>query len=370
MHVVPALEVGGAEVLLRDSLLHYDRSVLAPTVCSMRDKGPIGREIESEGTEVIALGVKGHRIKWSSVFALARIIRERGIDIVHTHLYPANRSGRIAAMLARTPCIIASVHNQYCHRQKPLKRRLLNNLLARGTDAIVAVSEAVKADIVHFDHVAPKKIVVIPNGIDVAAISVGDRAHARLSLGIPQDARVIGSVGRLIDQKGHMYLIEALALIKDTHPKARVLIVGEGPLRGELEALAGSLGVAERVTFAGVRRDIPDMLAAMDAFAMPSLWEGFGIALIEAMVAGVPVVATSIPPFQEIITDREDALIVPIEDAGALASAMELLLDDASLSRKLGEAARTRVISRYGIESTVQSHTKLYESILQGGARG
>ena len=242
---------------------------------------------------------------------------------------------------------------------------MLNHYLERRTHALVAVSEAVKADIVRYDRIPAEKITVIPNGVDVDAISGGSRGRARLALGIPEDAIVIGAVGRLTFQKGHRYLIYAL----DQLPRnVRIVIVGEGPLLQELQELAYGHGPGERdrVVFAGIRRDIPDMLAAMDIFAMPSLYEGMSNALIEAMAASKPIVASAIPEFEDVLSDGDDALLVPWGNVDALASAIGRLIDEPALAQRLGEAARAKATERYGIKATVARFTGLYTSILQG----
>ncbi len=363
LHVMSRLPVGGVEQQLLNVIRNYDRAVISPAVVSLADKGQIGREIEAEGVEVMALGLLGHQFSWRMVSELKRIIKERGIDILRTHQYHANLYGRLAG--AHVPCVVASVHNQYTQDRK-LHRRLINHYLARRTDGLVAVSEAVKADIARYDRIAPAKIAVIPNGVDTAAIARGDRTRARRSLGISSDAQVIGAVGRLVGQKGHRYLVEALGGMKDTHPKAIVLLVGDGELQGELEDIARDFGIAERVVFAGMRRDVPDMLAAMDIYAMPSLWEGMSNALIEAMASGRPIVASAIPSFADVLVDGADALIVPPSDARALGDAISALLDDVALSRRLGDAAALKAEVQYSIRATVERYVGLYTSILQG----
>lgn len=371
LHVMTRLPVGGVEHQLLNVIRHYDRSAISPLVCSLSDKGLIGAEIEAMGVEVIELGLLGHTFKWSIASELARILKERGIHIVRTHQYHANLYGRLAAILAHTPCIVASVHNQYTQDRKP-HRRFLNHMLSTHTDALIAVSDAVKSDIVHFDRIAPERVTVIPNGVDTDVFSAADRARTRRSLGLSDDVQVIGSVGRLTDQKGHVHLIEALASIKDSHPNVRALIVGEGPLRDALEASAVELGVHDRVMFAGMRRDIPELLAAMDLYVMPSLWEGMSNALIEAMAAGKPMAVSAIPSFSIMLRDGHDALLVPPKDPCALADALKRLLSDNDLAQRLGSMAKEKAQAEYSIKATVARYTNLYTGILESksGAAG
>lgn len=362
LHVMTRLPVGGVEHQLLSVIRHYDRARIEPLVCCLSDTGAIGREIEAAGVEVIALNKLAHGFRWSIITELKGIIKARRIEIVRTHQYHANFYGRLAAIWADAPCIVASVHNQYTRDLKP-HRRLFNNLLARRTDALVAVSDAVKTDIIKYDRIAPRKVVVIPNGVDTDATIAGDRTTARAMLGIPADAILIGAIGRLTGQKGHAHLLEAFSTLPQT---ARLLLIGDGPLEGSLRARTAELKIADRVIFAGTRRDIPDMLAAMDIYAMPSLWEGLSNALIEAMAAARPMVASAIPSFINMLDHGRDALLVAPSDACALGQALHKLIADPALSRSMGEAARKKAVEQYGIGSTVERYTSLYESILRG----
>ncbi len=370
LHVVNTLTVYGVPKQMMTVIRNYDRSAITPTVCSLMGQGQIKPDIEASGVEVIEMRMPSQRRSiipnLKVLLGLVRIIRQRKIDIVRTHGYFPNLYGRYAAILTNAKCVVSSEHNQYKGLELKPKRRIIRRLLALRTNALVAVSEAVKADMVLYDRIPADKINVIYNGFDIDSIPAGDRTRTRRSLGIPEDVQVIGAIGRNEDQKGHRFLIEALSLIKDSHPKAMVLLIGDGKLHGVLKDYAQKMGVASRMIFAGLRKDIPDVLAAMDIYAMPSLWEGFGNALIEAMVASRPVVATSIGPFQEILTDGTDALLVPVKDSQALASAIVRLLDDPALAQALGRAARQRVIDRFGIKNTVAQQMELYASILNG----
>jgi glycosyltransferase involved in cell wall biosynthesis len=361
------LPVGGVEQQLARVLRAYDRSEVDPIVCSLSDPGEIGQEIKAAGVPVIALGRLGHRFSLAIARDLARIMREHEITVVRTHQYHANMYGRIAARLAGVPCVVASVHNVYT-RDRKFHRRLVNRFLARWSDRVVAVSEAVKADIVRYDGLSPDWVSVIYNGVDCDVYAGVGRAEARRELGFGADEIVVGSACRLHEQKGLAHLIDALAVLGKRGEKVTLALAGDGPARDALAMRARDAGVGDRVRFLGMRRDVPRVLAAIDIFAMPSLWEGLGTSLIEAMAAGKPVVVSEIPPFREIVTHGRDGLIVPVGDESALASAVESLMFDPVRARAMGEEAARTARERFGIGTTVRAYTRLYREVL--AARG
>jgi glycosyltransferase involved in cell wall biosynthesis len=362
MHVMTRIPVGGVENQLLQVLRTYDRTKLNPLVVSLSDKGNIGQEIEAEGIELVCLNKLGHQFRPSMVDDLARIMSERKIHILRTHQYHANFYGRLAARRVNVPCVVASVHNIYT-RDRKLHRRLFNRYLARYTDKIVAVSEPVRADILKYDRVAPEKITVITNGVDVTRFADVDGAPVRDELGLPEDAFVVGTVGRLTEQKDQKTLLEAASRLKNIDD-VRVIIIGDGPLMEELRSLSVRLGISDRTVFTGMRRDIPALLAAMNVFVLPSLWEGMPNALIEALAAGKPLIATDIPPFRAIIDSTDVAMLFPERDARSLAGAIERLQADPGLCEHLGMAARERAISRHSIQNTVDRYSELFGGIL------
>ena len=210
-------------------------------------------------------------------------------------------------------------------RDRKINRRLTNKLLSLLADCVVTVSEAVKKDIMKYDMVSEKKIVIIHNGVDASRFLNADGSDLRAEFVLKAGAPVIGSVGRLFIQKGQRYLIEALPILKNDFPDIRLIIAGDGPLLHELESLASRLGVKDNIIFAGTRRDVPEIISLLDVFVFPSVWEGFGNALIEAMSAGKPVIASDIPPVKEITDSGACAIFVPPKDPPAIAEAVKKL---------------------------------------------
>jgi glycosyltransferase involved in cell wall biosynthesis len=363
LHVISKLPVGGVENQLSMILRKYDKKKFCPFVCSLSDKGEIGKEIEDLGIEVIPLNKLKHRFDWTIVKDIYNLIKMRNIKIVRTHQYHANLYGRLAALLAKVPCIVASVHNVYTIDKK-IHRRLINRFLARFTDKIVAVSEIVKKDILKYDGLREDKVMVINNGIDTDRLLSMDGNIIRTEFYISSDVPVIGTIGRLTFQKGQKYLIEAVSKIKEKFPKIMLLVVGDGPMKEELQNYAKTLGLNEHVIFTGSRRDVPALLAAMDIFVLPSLWEGLPNALLEAMASGKSIIATDILPVREVINSEKEGILFPSRNSSAIASSIEFLLVNKTFAVIIGNNAQKRAYSDFNITTTVDKYTNLYEDIL------
>lgn len=367
LHIVPKLSTwGGVGNQLLLLLKNYARDEFLPIVCSLRDKGVVGEEIEDLGIEVICLNRDFKRgFYWTVVKELRTLMKQRNIQIVRTHEYRANLHGRLAALLAKVPCIVGSVHNVYNARDKKLNRRILNRYLGIFTDRVVAVSEEVKKEIVRYDSVPENKVAVIYNGVDRKRFVDIDAQSIRSEFHIPKSTPVIGTVGRFFPQKGQKYLLEAVAKVRNKFPHIAVFVIGDGSLKEELQDHTKKLNIEQNIIFTGVRRDIPALLSAMDIFIFPSLWEGFGNALVEAMAAGKPIIATDIPSVREILNSGKSGIVVPPANSEAIARSLDLLLSDRALAENLGNAARERALSSFTIDSTVRGYSSLYRSILE-----
>ncbi len=363
LHIISKLHVGGVENQLLTVLGKYDRNTLSPLVCTLADKGAIGRDIEAMGIEVFSLNKLKHRFDWTIVRDIKNLIGENDIKIVRTHQYHANLYGRLAAKKTKVPCVVASVHNVYT-RDRKIHRRVINRYLVRYTDKVVAVSEEVKKHIIKYDGLSEEKVKVIHNGVDVKRFSDANGKRIRSELRISPEVPIVGTIGRLTYQKGQRYLIDALATLKYKFPQLILLIVGDGPLRNELEDYADSLGTGKNVRFLGTRRDIPDLLSAMDIFVLPSLWEGLVNALLEAMAAGNAVIATDIPPIREIIDTDNIGILVPTENSSSIVASIDLLLHNRLLEKDYGKSAKERARSIFNIDTTVNKYTELFEDIL------
>lgn len=364
LHIISKLPVGGVENQLAMVVKRYDRKRFQPFVCCLSGEDVVGREIEDSGTQVIYLNKLQHQFRWRIVRDIYNLIKQKNIKIVRTHQYHANFYGRLAAIWAGVPCIVASVHNVYTIDKK-IHRRIINRLLSRFTDKVVAVSEAVKDDILKYDGVKRDKVEIIYNGVDVNRFLNVNGDLVRKEFGINMDAAVVGTVGRLTMQKGHKCLIDAISKIKNNFPEIAFLLIGDGPLKNDLEVYAETLGMKNNIIFAGTRRNIPEVLAAMDIFVFPSLWEGLGTAVIEAMAAGKPIIASDLPPVREMIEHERNGMLALVKNSTALAQSIKLLLDKKTFAESLGRSAQEKASSCFSIETTVNKYSTLFEEVLR-----
>ncbi len=367
LHIVSKLSAsGGIGNQLLSLLRKYERETFAPCVCCLGEKGPLAREIENLGIEVVSLGLDFRKGFYpGAVKQIYGLLKEKKVHILRCHGYRSALHGVPAGLIAKVPCMITSYHNIYMPRDAKLNRRVTNKLLSFCADRVIAVSEPVKKDIMKHDRVREEKIMVLHNGVTADRFMSANGHHARHDLDIPTSARIIGTVGRLFAQKGQRFLIEALAILKNDFPDIRLIMVGDGPLRAEFETLSTRLGIRENIIFTGLRRDVPDLLAAMEVFVFPSLWEGFSNALLEAMSAGKPVVASDIPPVREIIASADQAVLVPPKDPSALAEGIRHILNNGEKAKQLGETARRRVYADFTIDITYEKYKNLYLTILR-----
>lgn len=307
----------------------------------------------------------------------ARDLRRHRIQIVHTYNFYPNVFALPAARLARAPLVLASIRDTGVY-QTPMQKRA-QRLVCRLAHGIVVNAEAVRRWLVEEGY-RRDKIVVIRNGIDLSRFETpGDGPRLRRELGLPQKAPIVAVVSRLHELKGLDYFLQAAAAVAGRRPDVRFLIVGdryglrdgtvvqENAYRAELEELARRLGIAHRVVFTGFRLDIPELLAEVAVSMLPSLSEGLSNSLLESMAAGAPVVATRVGGSPEAVEDGVTGLLVPPRDAAALAHAMETLLGDRALARRLGLAGRRRVAEHFSLESMTREIERLYRGLLRGG---
>jgi starch synthase (maltosyl-transferring) len=389
MHVILTLERAGAQEVVRILCEHLRKASCESVVCTFED-GPVRRDLEELGIPVEVLGARRHGIE-----ALPRFVREIGdirkklaglveryrIDIVQTHLLQTLDFVALSLLRGTSArAVLWTVHNvDFLPEGRTLwtalKRqlhRLLYQATIHRTSGVIAVSSAVRDALMDQICAAGDRITTIPNGVDVDRFrGPGDHEALCRKLRIDASSRLVLTVGRLTEQKGHRFLIDAAREVVAVHPDAHFLLVGEGELRSDLEERARRLDLAERVHFLGVREDLPFLLASTDLFVMPSLWEGLSIALLEAMAAGRPVVTTAVSGAVEAMVPGETGFVVPPGEAGALAEAIVQLLSDGHRAGEMGKQARQRVAARFGAAGQVERYHALYRSVLRaGGAKG
>jgi glycosyltransferase involved in cell wall biosynthesis len=285
-------------------------------------------------------------------------------DIVHTHLLHADLYGITAARRAHVPYVVSSRHNDDRFRLR-LPVRLLHRWLWRQTDAGIAISEAIRQFSITVEGAAPDRIHTIHYGLDPASIQAppDTRDHLRAALDLPADAPLIGSVCRLIEQKGLIYSLQGFAQIAGQFPTAHYVIAGDGSLRAELEAAAQTLNLADRVHFLGWRSDPYAIFAALDLLLAPSLWEGFGLVFLEAMALGVPILSTRVSAIPEVVIDGETGWLVPPRDPDAIAAALRKALSDPALLRARGDNGRRRLETEFTVQAMVDHTLAVYRGL-------
>lgn len=355
---------GGTERAILHLVARLDRerwrSVIFHTACPGSTQ--LADEARALGVPVRSLRpVDNPAAGVASILPLVRAIREEGPVVFHAHQTwsLSCRYGIVAAALARVPAIVASAQ-LFVEMPNLAGINLQHALLTRCVDRHVAVSQHVASRLRERFGVADSRIVVIPNA--VAADGPTPRsARLRAELAGGDDTRpIVLTVARLDPQKGIEYLLRAAAEI----PSAVFVIAGDGPDRGKLEASARSLGVTERVRFLGHRQDVPALLAACDLFVLPSLYEGLPLSVLEAMVAGIPVIATAIGGTSEVVQDRKTGMLVAPGDAGALAVAIRAALADPASLRRLVSNAWERVANEHSATAMGIRMSRLYDDLL------
>ena len=365
LYLIVDLPLGGAEIHLLNLVRHLDRDRYSPVVLCIGKNGPIGEEIAREGVPVTELGLLR---KGGPDRRIAKILREflrrEKISLVHSHLYHANVYGRLAAFREGIPAV-CTIHNTYAHPK--MHRRLVNRWLARRTARIIAVSGPVRDDIIRYDGVDPSRVVVIPNGVDPGRFDIPvTRVEAREKLGIPTGRFLVGTVGRLEEQKGLQYLLEAIRILRGGGKEAFLLVVGSGREEARLQEQASRDGIGDAVFFLGARRDVAELYRAMDVFALSSLWEGGPITLIEAMASGLPVVATPVGIVPEVVRDGVNGFLVPLRDPAMLAEALWRVREDPAMAEAVGREGRVTVRDRYTHRHLAEKVMAVYEEVLSG----
>jgi glycosyltransferase involved in cell wall biosynthesis len=360
--------VGGGQQHVLWLAERLDRQRFQVTV-ACEDQGYLVDELRKRGITVYPLSMSNY-LSLTSLWRCVRLLRRIAPSVLHTHGGTAGFVGRVASLFAPVKAIIHTYHGiHYLHYGLSIRKILytwMDRLLVSWTDCLICVAQndfdlGLRSGVIN-----PSKSVVIRNGIDVQHFSV----TRRLSDFGNRDSgnsnyKIVGTIGRLHVQKGHAYLLEAAKLVVEKFPTTVFQIIGDGELRQSLEQLSRALGIENNVQFLGTRPDVPELLAHMDVFVLPSLWEGMPIVILEAMAARKPIVASDVDGVSEIVVDKRDGILVPPRDAKELAQAISLILTDRGLAECLGQRAFDKVVSEFDIETTVSRTQKLYDSVLE-----
>lgn len=358
LHVVDTLAYGGLERVVSDLAIAQSAHGHRVEVFSINATDGFRATLEAAGVPVRVGGKRG-TFDLRVLRALRRCIVDGRVDTVHTHNFvPSYYAVAATRLLAKPPAIVNTCHNMGA-RLSNRRLRWLYRWSLRHTARIALVGRQVRDSLVAMGVVEPGKADVVLNGVPVPA-STGEPSLARARLGIAQDALVIGCVGRLVELKNQRLLLDALPGLVAAHPALKAVVVGDGPLRPELQARIEALGLDDRVHLAGPRGDVLDLLPGFDLFVLPSRTEGLSIALLEACAAGLAVVATDVGGNPEIISDGQTGRLVPSDDLPALRNALDALLRAPDARARLGKAARDWVRLNGSVDAMRQHYDAAY----------
>jgi glycosyltransferase involved in cell wall biosynthesis len=343
-----------------------------------RDEGDMGYLIGEKGlsppTVIPELGRSVSPLRdLKTVAKLVPILRRQRPHIVETHTAKAGFVGRLAARLAGVPVVLHVYHGHvfygYFGRAQTRAYIAIERLLARLSDRIVTISAAQQRDIAHVYRItSPDKVVVVPLGFDLAGFSAAKRTamgRFRAAYGLAADVPLVGFVGRLTAVKDPALFVKAAGRVLERVPDVHFVVVGDGELRPDVEQQVAASGLAERVQLVGWQRDMPAVYAALDLLVLTSLNEGTPVTVIEALAAGVPVVATNVGGVADVVSDERTGLLIAAGDVDALASAMAALLCAPERGQVLARAGQKDVLARFGRECLIDNMGSLYRSLLE-----
>lgn len=344
LHVVDTLEFGGLERVVADLSSAQRAHGHAVSVFSLTGAGDLGPSLKDAGVQVLE-GGKRHGLDLALLSRLRRAASGMQADIVHTHNFVPNYYAALALMTIarRRPVLVNTCHNMGSRLAGARLRRLYRLSLAR-TARVAGVGTGVADHLVAMGLVPRARIDAVRNGVHMPPVpDTPARARGRAALGLDDDAIVVGCVGRLVALKNHRLLLDQVPALALAFPRLQVVLVGDGPMRDELQAHAAALGIEARVHFTGARSDVDRLLPALDVFVLPSRTEGLSIALLEACAQALPIVASRVGGNPEIVRHGSTGLLFDSDDGDALRASLRCLLTDDVLRRALGDAARAWV---------------------------
>ena len=361
----PITVSGGSERFLRNLVNGLPQARFAITVVQLCEEPPRSARVHETS---VAVGVNLEYLPCGAVYGrsgmraynvLRRRVLENGFHVIQSQHENADF---LNALLPRGPLNAIRISNRRdTGFLKGARLRFASRLLNHRYDRILAPSPAVLDAVASLEHASRRRMLCIPNGVDAARFKPDPSAHQRLctQFGFGSDAMLIGCVADLFAVKRHVDLIDAFARIRDTCPQAHLLLVGEGPLRSDIEAQARARQVEDNVHMLGSRKDVDALLPALDVFVLASDTEGLSNAILEAQACGLPVVATRVGGNPDLVDD-DRGVLVPARDPDAMAEAVGALLRNPDLRNRMGAAARSRVVGHHSLESMTQAYASLY----------
>lgn len=360
--LVAGLGIGGAEIVIQQLARTIDRQRFAVTLCCIKVRGPIGDQLAREGIEVVVLSDSSkRRVDYFTPFKLLKLIHQRRISVVHTHTTDALLEAAVCKLFKPRLKLVHTFHfGNYPHLDR--RHMWYERIGSWFANRLLAVGDAQRRQLRATYGFRDSRIGRVWNG--VARGPALDGRSFRAGLGVT-DHVVVGTIATLIDQKGLFDLLAVAKRIQDAGHRARFVIVGEGHLRPRLEATRRELGLEETVIFAGWVADASHTaLPGFDIFFLPSLWEAMSIALLEAMAAARPIVATAVGEAPHVIEDGVEGLLVEPKDTAAMTAALGRLIRDAALRDRLGRNAADKAARMFTVERMTRSYEEIYRDAL------
>jgi glycosyltransferase involved in cell wall biosynthesis len=363
--VLHAMQVAGAEVLVQE-MIRGLAGQIEPTVLCLDAVGPLGERLLSQGIPVVNLG-RRPGLDWRVVRRMAAEIRARGIELLHVHQYTPFFYAALGKVLSgRFPRLILTEHGRHYPDVVSTARWATNRLvLRRLADVVTGVCDFSLRGLCELDGFAPGRARVIENGIDIDRYGPAfDRSGLKMRLGLEPGRRYVANIARHHSVKDQASLIHGFRKVAIARSDVDLLMVGDGPLRGELEALASHPELTGRVFFLGIRNDVPDILRAVDVFALTSLSEAASLTLMEAMATSLPVIVTDVGGNPELVRDGIEGFLVPRGNRDAIGSAILRILDDPAGAAAMGTAGRATAERRYRIDRTIDDYMNLFREVI------
>lgn len=369
--VLTSLGIGGAEGQFSRLAMALARRGYHVTVVCLQDDTPTARALRAQGipVDVCAAASGGTARRSTALLAgFVRVVRRwrrQRPDIVHGVLVHGYLFGGLAAWLVGVSVLVSSRRSLGHFKERQWLLRALEWLVNRRTVLVIANSEAVRHDTLRREGLASDKVIVIPNGLQGDRVAARSRVQVRQAFGVAETTPVAIAVANLIHYKAHDVLVDAWQRVVATVPDAMLWIVGEGPERESITKAIAAAGLSSRVRMLGSRTDVPDLLAAADVLVHPSREEGFSNALLEAMAAGLPVVAANVGGNREAVVAEATGLLVPADDAAGLAEATIRLLVDRDLAHRYGAAGRERVAEHFSEARMIEAYDQVYRRLVR-----
>ena len=362
LHCIDTTGPGGAETVFIDLATRLPAEKYRAVVV-IRGKGWVYEELHRRGVTPVILDAKGS-FNWSYLSALCRLIRRERVDLVQSHLLGSNVYCAMAGLLTRTP-VVTTFHGSVDIGERERFKRMKFGAINAGARCVVAVSKDLKADILQRTPLKPGKLRVIYNGIDTAVFQRPRADRLRQQFGWAEDEIIIGSLGNVRPAKGYDILLRTAALLKESARSYRFIIAGQGkgPLYDGLLQLRKELGLEDRVVFLGFVDDAAAFLSDLDVFLSTSISEGLPLSAIQAMVAGLPLVATRCGGYEELVSDGENGLLVENGNATAIADTLERLVADTGLQEALAQQAREHAINTFGLNVMLSGYEVVYGAL-------